>query len=99
MMENGEYSVERHITSIDVYNADEALQKVREHEIHYPILVLPWGEHSGAAQYITNNDDELCAAVARALEDAIHETRVHLISKYGHPGNWSSRTIENPPQT
>ena len=61
---------------------DEAAKVVRERRITYPILVIPWGENSGADFHAVNTEEDLKDAVRTAMRASIHEKRVHLISVY-----------------
>ena len=62
---------------------DDAARIVREKNIAYPALVIPWGENSGADFHAVSNEDELKDAVKSAMNASIHKKRVHIISVYG----------------
>lgn len=76
---------------------EEALEKVRtDSTLVYPLLVIPWGENSGALQYVVQSDDDLVHTLKEIYETSGGERRVHLITKAGSVGNlWKqSGTID-----
>jgi len=80
-------------------NPEDAVAKVQENpSLNFPILVVPWGvENSGANQYVVNNYGELESAVEEALNDALYEGKVHLITKEGQGEFWNtSGTLKDP---
>src|SRR3989344_3408221 len=72
--------------AVTASNVAEAVNSVQEMHLEFPILVIPWGEYSGADFHATNNPDELREAVRIALKDAIHEKKVHIVS--ADPGEY-----------
>ena len=78
---------------------EDAVSKVQDNpSLAFPILVVPWGiENSEANQYVVNNYGELENAVEKALEDAVYEGKVHLITKSGQGDFWkTSGTLTDP---
>jgi formate-dependent phosphoribosylglycinamide formyltransferase (GAR transformylase) len=59
----------------------ELQEFTREHG--FQIIIIPWGENSGKPHQICHNEGDLDMAFEQALNDSIHESKVHVVFDSG----------------
>ncbi len=60
-----------------VHSAEEG-DKLLE-TLKFPVLIIPWGEGSGVAQYVVRSPESYLVKLEKALDDSIHKKAVHVI--------------------
>ena len=70
-----------------------------DHNLGFPLLVIPWGAESfGLPCHVVHDTETFETAVEQAFEDSVYTRmpRIHIVSRQGFPGSFwqKNRTFQ-----